>query len=241
MKNRLGPRLMQSMVHDRSRPGNWNPIQFVSRRRSEENYRAAAAFVRGRHVLDIGPGYGVGYGPVLAANPASVTCIDPYPAAAERFVHRHDPRVRFLTEDFLASTLPDASIDTVLCLATIYYFPDPAPFFAQVRRVLKPGGRLVINHFDREVMRAWFGCELRDLSDRYGPMYTPDEFGRLLRAELGGEPARFVQSPVWNGSRLRFAVSTASLPLRLLLRRPRVRPVRGRETGVYNFFVVRRG
>ena len=240
MSQSLGQRLMQSMVHDRSKPGHWSPIQYISRRRSEENCHAAAAYVRNCHVLDIGPGYGVGYERVLAANPASVTCIDPFPAAAEHFIHRADPRVRFLSQDFLRNTLPDESIDTVICLATIYYFPDPQPFFEEVRRVLRPDGVLVINQFDREVMRAWFGCELRDLDHRYGPMYSPAEFTGVLRRELGGEPDRYVQSPVRNGSRLKFALSTASLPLRLMLMRPRVRRAKGTETGVYNFFVVRK-
>ena len=240
MSRPFGQRLMQSLVHDRSKPGHWGPIQFISRRRSEENYLAAAAFVRDRHVLDIGPGYGVGYEKLLEASPASVTCIDSYPGAAEQFVHRADRRVRFLVQDFLRNTLPDESIDTVLCLAAIYYFPDPLAFFATVRRLLKPDGVLVINQFDREVMRAWFGCELRDLSHRYGPMHSPAEFTAVLRREFGGEPDRYVQSPVRNGSGLKFAFSTASLPFRLMLMRPRVRRARGAETGVYNFFVVRK-
>ena len=240
MSKPLGQRMMQVVVHDRSKPGHWSPIQFISRRRSEENCHAAAAFVGNCHVLDIGPGYGVGYEKLLAANPASVTCIDPFPAAAEQFIHRADPRVRFLTQDFLRNTLPDESIDTVICLAAIYYFPDPQPFFAQVRRVLKQGGVLVINQFDREVMRAWFGCELRDVDQRYGPMYSSAEFTSVLRREFGGEPDRYVQSPVRNGSRLKFVLSTASLPLRMMFMRPRVRRAVGTETGVYNFFVVQK-
>jgi SAM-dependent methyltransferase len=36
------------------------------------------------------------------------------------------------------------SVDAVLCLEAVYYFADPAAFLAEARRVLAPGGRLLV-------------------------------------------------------------------------------------------------
>ena len=44
---------------------------------------------------------------------------------------------------------PDASFDAVVCQFGVMFFPDKARAFAEARRVLRPGGKLVFNTWDR--------------------------------------------------------------------------------------------
>lgn len=53
-------------------------------------------------------------------------------------------RVRFAAMDAEALDLADASFDVVLCLYVIRHLPDPAAAVAEMKRVLKRGGRAVI-------------------------------------------------------------------------------------------------
>lgn len=43
-----------------------------------------------------------------------------------------------------AMPLPDASVDRLFTVNTIYFWPDPTQALAEIYRVLKPGGRAVI-------------------------------------------------------------------------------------------------
>lgn len=234
----LRKRLLQSMVHDRSDPAGTSAIQSVSRRRSDRNYALAARYVRNRRVLDIGPGYGFGYEHLLARNPDEIVCMDYFSDAQSKFLH-NDERVSFVVGDFLDNDFEDASFDTILCIATIYYFQDHARFLAQVKRLLKPGGRLVINHFDGDLIRRFFGAELTDLDPRYGRMFGGSEFAGLLEDTFGTRPRHYVQSPVRVGNPLTFLASSATLPLRLLLGEPALLPHRPGLKGIYNYFIVR--
>jgi len=44
---------------------------------------------------------------------------------------------------------PEASFDCVVCQFGVMFFPDKPGAFAEIRRVLKPGGRLLFNTWDR--------------------------------------------------------------------------------------------
>jgi cyclopropane fatty-acyl-phospholipid synthase-like methyltransferase len=96
----------------------------------------------------------------------------------------------------LATGLPDASVDRVIALESAFHFPSRDRFFAEARRVLRPGGRLVIADL---VPRARAS---RRLVDRVGKLmarsfwkipnenfYGRDEYAaRIARAEF--EPPR---------------------------------------------------
>ena len=51
-------------------------------------------------------------------------------------------RVRFQKDDALALSFGDASFDYVICRHVIQAVPDPARVIAEIRRVLRPGGRI---------------------------------------------------------------------------------------------------
>ena len=82
------------------------------------------------------------------------------------------------------ATMPfeDASIDGLLSVNTIYFWPDPAAALREIRRVLKPGGRLVLGIRSKPFLLAspvsWFGFKV----------YSVRQLERLLR-EAGFETA----------------------------------------------------
>jgi SAM-dependent methyltransferase len=54
----------------------------------------------------------------------------------------------FRTMDAEQLELPDASFDAVTCACGLIFFPDAARALAEMRRVLKPGGRIAIGVWD---------------------------------------------------------------------------------------------
>ncbi|MFC5499373.1 class I SAM-dependent methyltransferase [Caenimonas terrae] len=57
--------------------------------------------------------------------------------------------VRWQQADAMQLPFPDRSFDVVVCQFGVMFFPDKAKAFAQARRVLRPGGQLVFNVWDR--------------------------------------------------------------------------------------------
>ncbi|MBU8540069.1 class I SAM-dependent methyltransferase [Falsiroseomonas tokyonensis] len=77
--------------------------------------------------------------------------------AARLAAPRPDSRIGFVAAD--ACTLPfaDASFDRVLAVECIFHFPSRRAFLAEVRRVLRPGGVLVLSDFVPSPFFAPFG------------------------------------------------------------------------------------
>jgi len=97
----------------------------------------------GKDVLEVacGTAQGVGY---LASLAKSVVAGDYTPALLD--VARAHYGSRFQFEQFDAQQMPfdDRAFDVVLILEALYYVPDADRFFAECRRVLRPGGKLLI-------------------------------------------------------------------------------------------------
>lgn len=62
--------------------------------------------------------------------------------AAQRARERKLPNVSFARMDAERLALPDASVDVALCALGLMYMPDPGQAVREMRRVLRPGGRL---------------------------------------------------------------------------------------------------
>ncbi len=58
--------------------------------------------------------------------------------------------------------LPEGSLDAVFANMYLHHAPDPAAAVAELARVLKPGGRLVITDLDSHD-QAWMSAEMADL------------------------------------------------------------------------------
>ena len=57
--------------------------------------------------------------------------------------------VQWQQADAMALPFPDAQFDAVVCQFGVMFFPDKSKAFSEARRVLKPGGVLIFNVWDR--------------------------------------------------------------------------------------------
>jgi ubiquinone/menaquinone biosynthesis C-methylase UbiE len=102
----------------------------------------------GRRVLELGCGPGR-YVAALATLGFEVVGIDPH-AFPEWDTLAQLPNVT-LKSDVRAESLPfeDATFDHVACLGALLYFDDPDAGLREARRVVRPGGRLVLRTVNR--------------------------------------------------------------------------------------------
>jgi arsenite methyltransferase len=143
------------------------------------------------HVLEVGfgSGHGIKQAAALAVR-GRVAGID-FSETMVRQAREHNARVRAggrvdLTHgDASALPYPDNSFDKVFATNVVYFWQDPTANLTEIRRVMKPGGRLALYVIAKE--------ELAGMSiTRTGVyrLYTGDELvGLLVRA--GFRNARF--------------------------------------------------
>lgn len=96
--------------------------------------------------LEVGPGSGI-YLPVLAELADHVVATDVEDAYLSRLgpiVDEH-PNVELLLDDITRSTLPSDSVDVLLCTEVIEHIRDSSAALAEMHRLLKPGGALVLS------------------------------------------------------------------------------------------------
>jgi SAM-dependent methyltransferase len=105
-------------------------------------YRLAAEVSQGGTVLEVGCGSGMGV-PYLQSH-ARMSVGGDYTLGLLREARRHLPQASLVCLDAQHLPFRDASFDTVLMLEMIYYLPDHEAAIAECRRVLKPGGKLMV-------------------------------------------------------------------------------------------------
>jgi SAM-dependent methyltransferase len=139
-------------------------------------YAVAADMAHGKVVLDLA--CGEGYGANLLARVASeVIGIDADAGAVEhaRLAYRAD-NLRFDVGACAAVPIPTASVDLVVSFETIEHHTQHQEMMAEIRRVLRPGGLLIISTPDRreysELPQYRNSFHVRELSRA--------EFGDLL-------------------------------------------------------------
>ncbi|WP_321393078.1 class I SAM-dependent methyltransferase [Emcibacter sp.] len=128
----------------------------------------------GRDILDVGCGDGTN-AIELARRGARITGVDiseKMIEAATAQAARDQPDAHFPDAHFYVATaeaLPfsDQQFDIVLAKTILCFVVDPAPVFAEIARVLRPGGCLVIGELGKWSLwavqrrfRAWFGSKL---------------------------------------------------------------------------------
>ena len=105
-------------------------------------YRMAAEAAQGGAVLEIGCGSGMGL-PYLSAHARMVVGGD-YTMGLLQEARRHVAGANLVRMDAQHLPFRDHVFDAVLMLEMIYYVADQQAAFTESRRVLKPGGRLMV-------------------------------------------------------------------------------------------------
>ncbi len=117
-----------------------------------------------------GSGQGVGY---LASLAKSVIAGDFSGRLLETARRHYGSRFRFQQFDAQQMPFPDRAFDVVVIFEALYYITDADRFFAEARRVLRPGGQLLIATANKDL----FDFNPSPLSFKY---FGVVEFGREL-------------------------------------------------------------
>jgi len=136
-------------------------------------------------LLDIGTG--PGSIPILLVERVAdcrVTAVDLAPRMLElaerrRALSPHGARIELRLADAKALDLGDASFDGVFSNTILHHLPDPRPFLREARRVLRPGGILLV----RDLYRPDSVARVAELLLRHAADASPE--GReMFRASL---------------------------------------------------------
>jgi ubiquinone/menaquinone biosynthesis C-methylase UbiE len=103
-------------------------------------------------VLEIAAGTGVATRLIADRLPldVSITATDLNRPMVDHAAGRGTSRpVDWQTADALALPFADGSFDTVVCQFGVMFFPDRVRAYAEIRRVLRPPGRLIFNVWER--------------------------------------------------------------------------------------------
>lgn len=144
--------------------------------RTCNRYYWARQFVEGGDIVEAGCGAGQGLG-YLAKHARSVVGGDISAEVMARAQATYGNTIDLKVFDAASMPWPDSSFDAVLMFEAIYYLPDVDAFFDEVRRVLRPGGHLLIATANKDLydfnpspfsVRYYGVKELSELCDRHG-------------------------------------------------------------------------
>lgn len=119
-------------------------VQRLNERRFASHRAALWGRIQGPRVLEVGVGTGVNI--PLYPREAKITALDLSPRMLERARRRlpRDASVELLESDVQRLPFPPASFDTVVATFVFCSVPDPIQGLREVRRVLAPGGQLLL-------------------------------------------------------------------------------------------------
>lgn len=158
---------------------------------------------RDDRVLEVGVGTGINVN--LYPKDCAVTGIDlsgsMLEKARERVIKFGRSKVRLLEMDAANLTFPDNSFDIVYAPYLISVVPDPVAVAREMRRVCRPGGRIIVlNHF-RSANRlvAWVERLISPLTIHIGFKSDLDLPGFLAQADLKPVSIEKVNlPPIWS-------------------------------------------
>lgn len=133
---------------------------------------------QGPRVLELGCGPGK-YVALLCSAGFDVVAVDPYSFPSWELIQANSSAR--MHDKVFAESLPfaDASFDQVTCLGALLYFEDPVLALAEIRRVLKPGGRMVMRTVNKNNLYTLKTGKRLDPASRQ--LYSMDELIALIQ------------------------------------------------------------
>jgi SAM-dependent methyltransferase len=141
-------------------------------------YRFAAQFVQGKQVLDVASGAGFGLAMLRAAGAWAVGM--DYALSSLCDARKMAPSAPLVHGDATRIPLRDRVFDVVVSFETLEHVPDAETMVREVRRVLRPGGALVLSTPNRS-----FGPEQLHVNNPFHVReFTAAELDELLRSSF---------------------------------------------------------
>lgn len=145
-------------------------------------------------ILDAGTGEGR-HLPLLLGTGAEVHAVDASPEGVRKIGEDLRGRVGLIVSDLVRLPYADASFDLALSVDVVETLPEPGKVFAELRRVLRPGGMLLCNIPGEEDDIA--GIEMQAIGpntylfhDSYYYRFLSEHDATSLLAGHGFEPRR---------------------------------------------------
>lgn len=109
-------------------------------------------------LLDAGCGTGAMLGLFKRDYPdRNYTGVDLSEKMIEAAKSKHMEGIRFVAGDCENLPFPECSFDVVTCSMSFHHYPDSEQFFMSLKRVLRPGGRLVLRDMaSKSSLVMWF-------------------------------------------------------------------------------------
>ena len=149
-------------------------------------------------VLEVGAGTGVVTRALAAGLPDSVSIVatDLNQAMLDYATEVGTKRpVEWRQADAMRLPFEERSFDAVVCQFAVMFFPDKAKAFSEARRVLRPGGLLLFNVWDRIEENEFADCVTAALV----PLFPQDPPRFLARTPHGYHDPRTVERDLANG------------------------------------------
>lgn len=138
-------------------------------------------------VLDVGCGTGATLTAIKAAHPlARAWGVDLSPgmiAVARERLERSGVSAEVQVADAEHLPLPDGAVDLVVCVDSLHHYPDPGTALAEMHRVTRPSGGLVLGEWRVAApLRQILNLLLPRLPEGDVRIYTGSELKRLVTA-----------------------------------------------------------
>ncbi|MFE9558287.1 class I SAM-dependent methyltransferase [Streptomyces sp. NPDC006703] len=143
-----------------------------------EDLSARAAALHPRRILELAAGTGVLTADLLAAAPSAEVTATDLNVAMVAFGSTRAPGAVWQQADAQQLPFPDGGFDLVVCQFGVMFFPNRVEAFAEIHRVLAPGGRFLFNTWG-PLGRHGFEVALQAGLERAFPVDPPRFFQTL--------------------------------------------------------------